>query len=377
MLNWGGAGNVRAFTLVELLVVIAIIGILIALLLPAVQAAREAARRMQCSNNFKQWGIALHTYHDAYKSLPAGGTKKNRGEQWGDTTNKAGQTVDYIPTGATFALFPFMEQQARYDLILSRPIATVGSPSFYDWWPFEGWDNEGISAPLGTVLCPSDGDAKSPGPHNNCARINIMFCYGDASYCPYSPPQNYWAGAQIQKRGLFHLENWKTMGSATDGTSNTIAASEAITSSLGNRETDPKRNALGGAGGWMEGNTGVGFGIPNDCISATSGMDVLTTPADIWRGDFLIGGRPADNGFCTVLAPNKTACQDGWGTAMLSATSFHTGGVSALRLDGSVDFVSDTVDTGDPAKPQVTAGKSNFGVWGAMGSPSGGESKAL
>ena len=106
-IKMGGVGNIRAFTLVELLVVIAIIGILIALLLPAVQAAREAARRMQCSNNFKQIGLALHNFHDARKAFPP-----THLGPW-----KAGLPI---------FLLPYMEQQALYDLVANAPMCDFG-----------------------------------------------------------------------------------------------------------------------------------------------------------------------------------------------------------------------------------------------------------
>ena len=98
------------FTLVELLVVIAIIGILVALLLPAVQAAREAARRMSCGNNLKQYGVAIHNYHDTYKCLPPSG----------DWTAMPGdsQTLWNNPSLSWQArILPFAEQQAMYDQI--------------------------------------------------------------------------------------------------------------------------------------------------------------------------------------------------------------------------------------------------------------------
>src|SRR5688572_27645245 len=97
----------RGFTLVELLVVIAIIGILVALLLPAVQAAREAARRMQCGNNLKQIGISIHNYHDTYKSFPSG---------WICPSVATGaMAVDQESWGWSSLILPFMEQQALHD----------------------------------------------------------------------------------------------------------------------------------------------------------------------------------------------------------------------------------------------------------------------
>jgi prepilin-type N-terminal cleavage/methylation domain-containing protein len=115
------------FTLVELLVVIAIIGILIALLLPAVQAAREAARRLQCTNNMKQMGLALHNYHDTYKAMPWMRGPSNDGTR---NTRPLGneQTI-----GAFMHILPFLEQGPLYDII-SKPL-TVGANTAMPFGP--------------------------------------------------------------------------------------------------------------------------------------------------------------------------------------------------------------------------------------------------
>ncbi|MDR0871478.1 MAG: DUF1559 domain-containing protein, partial [Planctomycetaceae bacterium] len=136
-----------AFTLVELLVVIAIIGVLIALLLPAVQAAREAARRMQCQNKLKQLILAVHNYHDSAKSLPAG----LAGPYGTVNAVSAGRWSGFI------ALLPSIEQSALYDRIMSVDcrMDAWGGSSLSDMSSYGGKDNPRTAQP-DTFICPSN-----------------------------------------------------------------------------------------------------------------------------------------------------------------------------------------------------------------------------
>src|SRR3990170_655930 len=141
----------RAFTLVELLVVIAIIGILIALLLPAVQAAREAARRSQCTNNLKQLGLANHNYHDVVKAFPYGKGGTTSCAYPGPPRCNYGRISGFIP------LLSYLEQRPMYNQIMAGDIPGgryPGGPAGWDGWAV--WD---VSP--ATIRCPSD-----PSPFN-------------------------------------------------------------------------------------------------------------------------------------------------------------------------------------------------------------------
>ena len=162
----------RGFTLVELLVVIAIIGILIALLLPAVQAAREAARRSQCTNNLKQFGIAIHNYADTFKAFPP----KRSGTQQGGCAlcNGAFGTV-------WMRLTPFYEQQQIFDEWSSPQ--TYSGVSYTAFGPCP-WDaTSGTYVPyqrqVNTLLCPSDGQSANKGATDR-GRTNYMVSVGDS-----------------------------------------------------------------------------------------------------------------------------------------------------------------------------------------------------
>ncbi|MDR1964794.1 MAG: DUF1559 domain-containing protein [Planctomycetaceae bacterium] len=146
------------FTLVELLVVIAIIGALIALLLPAVQAAREAARRMQCTNNMKQIALAVQGYHDVHDSMPSLTAEVNFGN---------GTVAHYYSW--LFHLCPFYEEQVRYQSVVSSYTsvsATASSSSVF------------LGGPIATLVCPSDPNGSKPGTAR-LARANMMACIGD------------------------------------------------------------------------------------------------------------------------------------------------------------------------------------------------------
>jgi len=201
-IKMGGVGNASAFTLVELLVVIAIIGILIALLLPAVQAAREAARRMQCTNHLKQMGLAVHNFHDSMKGLPPaaiGGRFGVDGDQ--DRSCNAGAVF------SAFALMlPYLEQSALGEIVSER-IRTDGRADIWSgWWCDKGWGtvlndtqrNGFASVPV--MKCPTrrgSGAAMTtstaptwffaPGPRGDYALVTASVTTGD------DPPDGGWS----------------------------------------------------------------------------------------------------------------------------------------------------------------------------------------
>ena len=369
--NFGKRAFAGGFTLVELLVVIAIIGVLIALLLPAVQAAREAARRMRCSNNFKQWGIGLHNHHDTYKVLPGVMlTNPNNG----DTSPSV---------GINFYLLPFMEQTPIYDGLLAMPEANPTNSAFNQDWPTLA--NSYTTTAIATLLCPSDSEATKPGSNNN-ARTSIAFSIADSSSVVYFRLEwgawDWSAGnIPVQRRALFNTMSLpsqrNSLASAKDGTSNTIAASERPTPSNLSAENDRRRGVLNAGDGTL---SNSGNRRPSSCIAAAQkpeNQGQLSEAADAPFMTRVFSGHQEYSGFSTIMKPNSVSCWDGWGAAFVNAGSFHPGGVNVLFLDGSVRFISDTVDCGDPDKFEVQAGPSPYGVWGAMGSCSGGESSVL
>jgi type II secretory pathway pseudopilin PulG len=247
-----------AFTLVELLVVIAIIGALIALLLLAVQAAREAARRMQCSNNLKQFGIALHNYHDTTNSLPAGKSGPNNSPSYCGCVTSAGAQCNHnnvkhgAQHSAAFWLAPYMEQQSRYDTLLGLKNADGNLPA--PWIGSAGYNNSpaGLQVydipTINAFICPSDGQAGNAGygststPRN--ARISYCFSYGDTISSTLSGTSTV---TPVMTRGVFGLIVWNSFASVPDGTSNTIAMSEAVTSQKSTQPWDGDGKVKGGS----------------------------------------------------------------------------------------------------------------------------------
>ncbi|MCL2118550.1 MAG: DUF1559 domain-containing protein [Planctomycetaceae bacterium] len=378
-MGWGG--KVFAFTLVELLVVIAIIGILIALLLPAVQAAREAARRMQCSNNFKQAGLALHNYHDATKSFPAGrsqcglaGDPTQRGQEWG--------------VGPMVVLLPYMEQASRYTTFLSEMQDTANLA--FPW--ICNINSPNITAcreTISNLVCPSDGKMSSPIMINygsgttEVARSNIAHSVGDGLW---GNNTNEGGPAFVENRGILTPNRWKSFGTMTDGSSNTVGLSEIVGTERSG--TGAFSRSIFGGVAISDGMYNGSLSLPGPCLQVRNPLDrtqfaPTVTAIDSWRGGFFTDGRGANAAFSTHLPPNSPTCiwwaamgQNAWGA--FSVSSYHTGGVNAVLMDGSCAYVSETIDTGDLDMPlDVNVAASPYGVWGAMGTPQGGESKHL
>jgi prepilin-type N-terminal cleavage/methylation domain-containing protein/prepilin-type processing-associated H-X9-DG protein len=356
--------NRQGFTLVELLVVIAIIGVLVALLLPAVQVARESARRTQCHNHQKQLVLALHNFHDVFGKFPPLRGGRN------DSSNRCGDMF-----GLVFAL-PYLEQGPRSDQI------TNGNPVV-------SWDN--AYAPymgkMTVLLCPSSPLSPINPVNSNQPQRSYHLSMGttvgtNTSVAGTSATitDNQYFG---RVDGLFGYEKpgattpscvaaeqRTRIASVSDGTSNTVALSEKVT---GNRAT---RSVLGLATFPM---TGLDTNAAQCLATATNGVYNAGRNLSDWNfGGIWAFGHPNWAGFSTILPPNSPSCYERNGNnpsnsvGVFSVTSLHPGGAVIAMADGSVRFLRQTIDCGNYG----VAPNRNYGVWGAMGTIAGGEAQS-
>ena len=343
----GARSRIGGFTLVELLVVIAIIGVLVGLLLPAVQAAREAARRMQCSNNLKQIGLALHNYAGAHKVFP-----------FGKGPSYPGAPV-YARWSQHALILPFLEQTALYNSLDFRfPPETPGMGGVVAFMPAysnaSGVNSVSSRTPVPGFFCPSDASPSDVWQAQNNYVGNQGGWLCDRSDQAASPSD---VSPTETQTGVFYFLSKVRPADVVDGLSNTLFFSEKI---RGQGTPNPRTDL---------------FIIPaQTSLLATyttcSNINTSTaTPLSSKWGYSWVMGENCCTQYNHVATPNKNSCGGTGFTGSMtnmamqvSAASRHTGGVQGMLGDGSVRFVTDSID---------------LNVWRAMGSRASGEVASL
>ncbi len=309
------------FTLIELLVVIAIIAILIALLLPAVQQAREAARRSQCKNHLKQIGLALHNYHDTHNLFPYG----MRAHNFGSGLTHAGDTWFQ-------RILPFIDQAnlyALYEADKTDNFYQVNGPAF-------------SKQPIPGMNCPSDPNA--PGFGGGGYFMTFQGSYLAASgvgttYTITSSIVDVTDRRIGAKGGIFGRDSKNSFRNITDGSSNTLLMSEGI--------LRPQLRQIAGFNTLGLGETGAYWGHSYGGWGMTSFQSPNSSVPDrvfFCKNDT----RPTDNSEQTFYlpgAPAQAPCTSSHREGSIQARSYHTGGVHGLLADGSVSFFSESMNT--------------------------------
>jgi type II secretory pathway pseudopilin PulG len=340
-----------AFSLKELLVVVTLICIGFALLVPVVEAARESARRMSCSNNFKQIGLAIHNYHSAYRRCPAAmfGTRANEHRLSG-----------------LIALTPFIESSPYWETV-SNP-RTDGGVNYPAMGPVP-WDSryQPWREAYATFRCPTDGNRKE-----KLGRTNYAFAVGDKIEGLYQ------CNSVNDVRGFFAPGIALSFTDMIDGLSNTVMMTEIATLRFQRLQG---QFALNRSASLVD--------SPSECDQVVDPLrpqyyDASATLSELGRGGAFADGAGGYSLVHTILPPNSPSCAIGNTDPLegvFSAGSYHEGGCHVLIGDGAVIFITNSIEAGlasspsprNNSGPNATSLPSPYGLWGALGTRAGEE----